>query len=49
MAGYSVARIGYALAYVLIEKEELSLVRTAFWYAGNICCVSMMVLAGKRL
>lgn len=48
MALYSVLRVGYLVSYLGIEKEELSLVRTLFWWSGNACCISMLVLAGKR-
>ncbi|KAH7398023.1 hypothetical protein BKA64DRAFT_56058 [Cadophora sp. MPI-SDFR-AT-0126] len=49
MVVYSVARIGYGLAYILIENEHLALIRTVFWYAANITCVIMMAMAGKRM
>ncbi|KAH9214566.1 hypothetical protein DL95DRAFT_365715 [Leptodontidium sp. 2 PMI_412] len=49
MAAYSVSRVGFGLAYILIENEHLALIRTVFWYAGNVACVAMMVLAGKRM
>lgn len=49
MAGYTVLRVGYLVSYLAIEKEKLSVVRTAFWWSGNICCLTMLVLAGKQL
>jgi hypothetical protein len=49
MALYTVARIGYAVSYILIKSEELSAIRTVFWYAANISCLTMIVLAGRKM
>ena len=49
MAAYTLLRLLYMMTYIYIEKDIPSFLRTGCWYAGNICCFSMMVLAGKRL
>jgi len=49
MALYSLARVGYAASYILIENEGSSILRTLLWWTGNVSCISMMVMAGKRL
>ncbi|TVY13371.1 hypothetical protein LARI1_G008903, partial [Lachnellula arida] len=49
MAIYSLVRIGFGISYITIESEGNSWLRTLFWWAGNISCITMMVLAGKRL
>jgi uncharacterized MAPEG superfamily protein len=49
MAVYVLARVGYSLAYVLVETRSLSYIRSLMFWIGNISCVTMMVLAGKRL
>lgn len=49
MALYSLARVGYAASYILIENEGGSILRTLLWWTGNVSCISMMVMAGKRL
>ncbi len=36
MVGYTLARVGYAVSYVLVETETWSWARTACWWAGNI-------------
>ncbi|PVH68752.1 hypothetical protein DL98DRAFT_440494, partial [Cadophora sp. DSE1049] len=49
MAVYSLSRIGFGLAYILIENEHLALIRTVFWYAAQISCITMMAMAGNRM
>lgn len=49
MALYTVARLGYAVAYVMIEGDVTSQVRGLLWWTGNICCLTMMGMAGRRL
>ena len=49
MASYLLARIGYGIAYITIEKEIYSLTRSLCWWWGNLSCLAMLVLAGKRL
>ena len=49
MAAYTLVRASYLVSYIMIQKEELSVVRTLLWWSGNICCLTMMVLAGKKL
>ena len=49
MALYTVARLGYAVAYITIEGDVTSQVRGLLWWTGNICCLTMMGLAGRKL
>lgn len=49
MAGYTLARVGYAISYVLVETETWSWVRNACWWPGSISCLTMLGMAGKRL
>jgi hypothetical protein len=49
MALYTAARVGFATSYILIESERGSFLRTFFWWMGNVCCISMLVMASKRL
>jgi uncharacterized MAPEG superfamily protein len=49
MAAYTVLRVGYLVSYLAIEKEEVSVIRTVCWWSGNICCLTMLALAGKKL
>lgn len=49
MAGYTLARAAYAFAYVGIESDKYSRIRGYLWWTGNICCLTMIGMAGKRL
>ena len=49
MALYTVARLGYAVVYVTLESDTISQIRGVIWWVGNISCLSMMYLAGKKL
>ncbi|KAN0098984.1 hypothetical protein V8E51_014647 [Hyaloscypha variabilis] len=49
MALYSSAIIAYAAAYILIEDERASFLRSVLWWVGNTSCISMMVMAGKKM
>jgi hypothetical protein len=46
---YTVTRIAFAIAYILVGSERWSYVRSFCWYVGNICCTTLVLLAGKRL
>lgn len=46
---YTAARLGYAVAYVVIEGDLTAQIRGLLWWAGNICFLTMMGLAGKKL
>jgi uncharacterized MAPEG superfamily protein len=47
--GYTVVRIAYALAYILVETVRWSYLRSFCWHVGNISCFTLVVLAGKKL
>lgn len=49
MGLYTLSRIAYFLAYVLVEKEQWSFLRTVWWYVGNISCGLLMGVAGANL
>lgn len=49
MALYTIARLAYAVAYVMIESDTTSQIRGLLWWVGNLCCLSMMWMAGKKL
>lgn len=49
MAGYTVSRVVYAVAYTYIESDPLSYLRSLAWWGGNISCFSMIVAAGRKL
>ena len=49
MTLYTVARLAYAVAYVAIESERFSYLRSVLWWQGNLSCLMMLWLAGKRL
>ncbi|PMD41899.1 hypothetical protein L207DRAFT_333389 [Hyaloscypha variabilis F] len=46
---YTLARVAYAASYILIEDERASFLRSVLWWTGNTSCISMMVMAGKRM
>lgn len=48
MALYTVARLAYAVAYIVVERERYSPIRSAFWWVGNVCCLKMLWLAAKK-
>ncbi|KAE8445964.1 hypothetical protein EG329_012743 [Mollisiaceae sp. DMI_Dod_QoI] len=49
MAAYTLARLGYGVTYVAIDTESWSWLRTLCWWTGNMTCLTMIVLAGRRL
>ncbi|KAE9373041.1 hypothetical protein N431DRAFT_544211 [Stipitochalara longipes BDJ] len=49
MALYSSARVAYAASYIFIEDERASFLRSVLWWTGNASCISMMVMAGKKM
>jgi len=49
MALYTVARLGYAVAYICIGGDVTSQIRGVLWWTGNVCCLTMMGLAGRKL
>lgn len=46
---YNLARIGYGLAYTFLETRNASVLRTAFWWWGNISCIVILLKAGQVL
>lgn len=46
---YTVARIGYAVAYLTIETYKLSGLRTLFWYVGTLTCLNLLWSTGTIL
>ncbi|KAF4625543.1 hypothetical protein G7Y89_g12627 [Cudoniella acicularis] len=48
MAAYTLSRVGYAIAYITISSKKLSLIRSTFFWVGNISCISLFVAAWRR-
>ena len=46
---YTLSRVAFGLAYVFIESEPLSFLRSVFWWSGNASCITALVLASKKL
>ncbi|PYH97302.1 hypothetical protein BO71DRAFT_396286 [Aspergillus ellipticus CBS 707.79] len=46
---YTLSRVAFGLAYVGIESEAWSFLRSLLWWSGNISCITGLVLSGKRL
>jgi hypothetical protein len=46
---YSVASVAYGVAYVVIESNPWSLIRTACWYAGCWACGRLMWEGGRAV
>ncbi|KAK0289167.1 hypothetical protein LTR35_000542 [Friedmanniomyces endolithicus] len=46
---YTVARVGYAIAYVLIDAPSFSQVRGVSWWAGNLTCLRLLWVGGRSL
>ena len=46
---YTVSRLAYGAAYILIESERLSIVRTAIWWSCNASCITGLILAARAL
>ncbi|KAL4940973.1 hypothetical protein BDV06DRAFT_195521 [Aspergillus oleicola] len=47
--GYTLARVGYAVVYVTVERPWLSQIRGVCWWAGNLCCLGLLYKAGEIL
>ena len=48
-AWYTLSRLLYGAAYILIESERLSLLRTLIWWSCNASCITGIVLAARVL
>ncbi|TGO08653.1 hypothetical protein BTUL_0198g00150 [Botrytis tulipae] len=46
---YNLARIGYGFAYTFMETRNTSVLRTAFWWWGNVSCIGILLKAGRAL
>ncbi|KAK1819114.1 hypothetical protein LTR12_006429 [Friedmanniomyces endolithicus] len=46
---YTVARVGYAIAYVLIDAPSFSQVRGMCWWVGNLTCLRLLWVGGSAL
>ena len=46
---YTLSRLFYGAAYILIESERLSLIRTLFWWSCNASCITGIILAARAL
>ncbi|PWY65008.1 hypothetical protein BO94DRAFT_629312 [Aspergillus sclerotioniger CBS 115572] len=48
-AWYTLSRVAFGLAYVFIESEGWSFLRSVLWWSGNVSCITALVAGGKRL
>ncbi|PWY69730.1 hypothetical protein BO70DRAFT_365660 [Aspergillus heteromorphus CBS 117.55] len=46
---YTVSRVAFGVAYVGIESEGWSFLRSLLWWSGNVSCITALVLGGKNL
>ncbi|TKA66380.1 hypothetical protein B0A55_09604 [Friedmanniomyces simplex] len=46
---YTVARVGYAAAYVFVDKPRLSRARGVMWWVGNFACLSLLWIGGRAI
>ena len=46
---YSVARIVYAAAYLLVDKVQFSYIRSLAWWTGNISCLYLLWQSGTAM
>lgn len=46
---FTLARVVFGLAYIYIESEGMSFLRSIAYWSGNITCISAIVMAGKML
>ena len=46
---YTLSRFAYGAAYVFIESDRLSVVRSVIWWSCNASCIMGLVLAGRAL
>jgi uncharacterized MAPEG superfamily protein len=49
MALYTISRLGYGVAYIVIENDMIAQIRGGFWWLGNLSCLSLMWMAGRKL
>lgn len=48
-ASFTLCRVVFGLAYIYIESEGLSFLRSIAYWGGNISCISAIVMAGRKL
>ncbi|KAB8291618.1 hypothetical protein EYC80_006418 [Monilinia laxa] len=46
---YNLARFGYGFAYTFMETKNTSVLRSIFWWWGNVCCIGILLKVGKAL
>ncbi|KAF9884244.1 hypothetical protein FE257_001976 [Aspergillus nanangensis] len=46
---YTVARVGYAAVYILVDRPALSQLRGITWWVGNLTCLYLLWEAGRLL
>ncbi|KAL3482102.1 hypothetical protein BJX99DRAFT_82118 [Aspergillus californicus] len=49
VAVYTIARIFYGAAYILIESDRWSQIRGVCWWVGNLTCLTLLWKAGGLL
>ncbi|KAF9889520.1 hypothetical protein FE257_007230 [Aspergillus nanangensis] len=46
---YTTSRVAHAVTYRYIESHALSFLRSIAWWSANASCITIAVLAGKKL
>lgn len=46
---YSVARVVYGVAYVVVDNVKYSYIRSVAWWASNISCLYLLWKSGKAM
>lgn len=47
--GYTLARIGFAILYIVTENEVLSYARSICWWAGNAICFWGIIIGARGI
>ena len=48
-AAYTISRIIYAISYLVIEKHQLTYIRSLAWWASNFACIRLFWAAGQAM
>lgn len=46
---YTLSRLAYGAAYIYIDTESLSIIRTAIWWSCNASCITAIILAARAM
>jgi uncharacterized MAPEG superfamily protein len=48
-AAYTLLRVMYVAAYLGIEAENFSILRSLIWWASNIVCLRTLAICGRAI